>query len=47
LVKGFRARSGRTFEARLKLEEGAVRFDFGSGSERPSHDPQSDRPEVG
>jgi DNA topoisomerase-3 len=36
LLKGFRSRSGRTFEARLKLEEGAVRFDFGSGSPAPT-----------
>jgi DNA topoisomerase-3 len=34
-LKGFRSRSGRTFEARLRLEEGAVRFDFGSEGPAP------------
>lgn len=29
LLKGFRSKSGRPFEARLKLESGQVRFDFG------------------
>jgi hypothetical protein len=33
MLKGFRSRSGRPFEARLKLEEGAVRFDFGPETE--------------
>ncbi|CAN5906543.1 DNA topoisomerase 3 [soil metagenome] len=30
LLKGFASRSGKPFEARLKLDGGAVRFDFGS-----------------
>jgi DNA topoisomerase-3 len=29
LLKGFRSKAGKPFEARLKLEEGEVRFDFG------------------
>jgi DNA topoisomerase-3 len=41
LLKGFRSRSGRTFESRLKLEEGAVRFDFGS------EDPAARDPDPG
>jgi DNA topoisomerase-3 len=47
-LKGFRSRSGRTFEARLKLEEGAVRFDFGSEGPAPEapgdHAPGRDPP---
>jgi hypothetical protein len=35
LLKGFRSRSGRTFEARLKLEEGVVGFDFSSEGQAP------------
>jgi DNA topoisomerase-3 len=30
VLKGFKSKSGRAFDARLKLEQGAVRFDFGS-----------------
>ena len=30
LLKGFKSKSGRAFDARLKLEQGEVRFDFGS-----------------
>jgi DNA topoisomerase III len=48
LLKGFRSRSGRTFEARLKLEEGAVGFDFGSEGSAPEapggHAPGQDPP---
>src|SRR5262249_44675877 len=36
LLKGFRSRSGRAFEARLRLEEGAVRFEFGSEGPAPA-----------
>jgi DNA topoisomerase-3 len=42
-LKGFRSRSGRTFEARLRLEEGAVRFDFGSEGRAPEA-PQGNAP---
>ncbi len=28
LLKGFKSKSGSTFDARLKLENGAVRFEF-------------------
>jgi DNA topoisomerase-3 len=28
LVKGFASKAGKRFDARLNLEEGAVRFDF-------------------
>ncbi len=31
LLKGFASKSGKTFDARLKLEGGEVRFDFGHG----------------
>ncbi len=34
LLKGFRSKAGKPFEARLKLEAGEVRFDFGVG-DRP------------
>jgi DNA topoisomerase-3 len=45
LLKGFRSRSGRTFEARLKLEEGAVRFDFGTEDPAPrGPDPERNPP---
>ena len=45
LLKGFRSRSGRTFEARLKLEEGAVRFDFSSEDPAPrGPDPERNPP---
>jgi DNA topoisomerase-3 len=30
VLKGFKSKSGRAFDARLKLEQGEVRFDFGS-----------------
>ncbi len=30
VLKGFKSKSGRAFDARLKLDQGAVRFDFGS-----------------
>jgi DNA topoisomerase-3 len=30
VLKGFKSRSGRVFDARLKLDQGEVRFDFGS-----------------
>lgn len=30
LVKGFKSKAGKSFDAKLKLEEGAVRFDFDS-----------------
>ena len=30
LLKGFKSKSGRAFDARLKLDQGEVRFDFGS-----------------
>jgi DNA topoisomerase-3 len=30
LLTGFKSKSGKAFDARLKLEQGAVRFDFGS-----------------
>ena len=29
-LKGFQSKSGRPFEARLKLDGGEVRFDFGA-----------------
>ncbi|MGE5754844.1 MAG: topoisomerase C-terminal repeat-containing protein [Planctomycetaceae bacterium] len=29
-LKGFESQSGRPFEARLKLDHGEVRFDFGA-----------------
>ncbi|HKB39961.1 MAG TPA: topoisomerase C-terminal repeat-containing protein, partial [Gemmataceae bacterium] len=28
VLKGFKSKSGRAFDARLKLDQGAVRFDF-------------------
>jgi DNA topoisomerase-3 len=28
LLKGFKSKAGKSFDARLKLEDGAVRFDF-------------------
>jgi len=28
LLKGFKSKAGKAFDARLKLENGAVRFDF-------------------
>jgi DNA topoisomerase-3 len=30
LLKGFRSKAGKTFDARLRLENGAVRFEFES-----------------
>ena len=30
VLKGFKSKSGRAFDARLKLDQGEVRFDFGS-----------------
>jgi DNA topoisomerase-3 len=30
LLKGFKSKSGRAFDARLRLDQGQVRFDFGS-----------------
>jgi DNA topoisomerase-3 len=30
VLKGFKSKAGRAFDARLKLEQGAVRFEFGS-----------------
>ena len=30
LLKGFKSKAGKPFDARLKLEDGAVRFDFES-----------------
>ncbi len=41
LLKGFRSKAGKPFEARLKLEGGEVRFEFGTGDRRPpkSSDP--------
>ena len=30
MLKGFESKSGKPFEARLKLEAGEVRFDFGT-----------------
>jgi DNA topoisomerase-3 len=30
VLKGFTSKSGKPFEARLRLEGGEVRFDFGS-----------------
>ena len=30
LLKGFKSKVGKPFDAKLKLENGAVRFDFGS-----------------
>src|SRR5262249_31414343 len=30
VLKGFQSKSGRSFDARLKLDRGEVRFDFGS-----------------
>ena len=30
VLKGFKSKSGKPFEARLKLDQGEVRFDFGS-----------------
>jgi DNA topoisomerase-3 len=51
LLKGFRSRSGRAFEARLRLEEGAVRFDFESEGpaqatpgRKPPHSPAARSP---
>jgi DNA topoisomerase-3 len=29
VLKGFRSKAGKTFDARLKLDGGEVRFDFG------------------
>ena len=30
ILKGFVSKSGKRFEARLRLEDGEIRFDFGS-----------------
>jgi DNA topoisomerase-3 len=38
LLKGFRSKAGKPFEARLKLEGGEVRFDFGANN-RPKRQP--------
>jgi DNA topoisomerase III len=38
LLKGFRSKAGRRFDARLKLEGGEVRFDF-PGNDRPRRPP--------
>jgi DNA topoisomerase-3 len=40
LLRGFRSKAGKPFEARLKLEGGEVRFDFGAG-DRPRRPPRS------
>jgi DNA topoisomerase-3 len=40
LLRGFRSKAGKPFEARLKLEGGEVRFDFGT-SDRPRRPPRS------
>lgn len=34
LLKGFKSKSGRAFNARLRLDQGQVRFDFGSSYQR-------------
>jgi DNA topoisomerase-3 len=34
LLRGFRSKAGKPFEARLKLEGGEVRFDFETGARR-------------
>jgi DNA topoisomerase III len=38
LLKGFRSKAGKVFDARLKLERGEVRFDFGI-NDRPRRPP--------
>jgi DNA topoisomerase-3 len=42
LLRGFRSKAGKRFEARLKLEAGAVRFDFGTGDRRRRMPPSPD-----
>ena len=43
LLKGFRSKAGKPFEARLKLEGGEVRFDFRDSDRprRPSAGPET------
>ena len=40
LLRGFRSKAGKPFEARLKMEGGEVRFDFGPG-DRPRRPPST------